>query len=219
MAKVVEYLNALPPKSRLEEYEFLGVLGSGGFGVTYRGFDHLLGKTVAIKEYLPNDLAVRAAREKILPKSTADQEDFDWGLERFLEEARALAHLRPSQYHPRTSFLSGERHRLHRHGLCRRRNTERTVGAREGAVRRTVEGIALSAARRPRGDAPHEFPASGYQAGQRDRTQEERFARHHRFWRGATGDQRQVPVGNGHHHARLCPDRTVFDARRSRTRY
>ena len=91
MAKAVEYLNALPAGSRLEEYEFLSVLGSGGFGVTYKGFDHLLGKTVAIKEYLPNDLAVRAEREQVLPKSPADQTDFDWGLERFLEEARALA--------------------------------------------------------------------------------------------------------------------------------
>ena len=91
MAKGIEYRNALPPGTRLHEFEFQGVLGSGGFGVTYRGFDHVLGKPVAIKEYLPSDLAVRANGNDVLPKSTTDLEDFDWGLERFLEEARALA--------------------------------------------------------------------------------------------------------------------------------
>lgn len=84
------YLNALPEGYRLEEYEFNGVLGAGGFGITYRGFDHHLAKSVAIKEYLPNDLAVRRG-VSVLAKSETDQSDFEWGLDRFLDEARVLA--------------------------------------------------------------------------------------------------------------------------------
>ena len=42
-------LNALPQGYRLEEYELLRVLGVGGFGITYLGFDHNLDKGVAIK--------------------------------------------------------------------------------------------------------------------------------------------------------------------------
>jgi len=37
------------------------VLGAGGLGLTYLGWDTALDKPVAVKEYLPNDLAVRAA--------------------------------------------------------------------------------------------------------------------------------------------------------------
>ncbi len=86
-----DYLNALPRGYRLEEYEFQNVLGAGGFGITYRVFDHNLGKEVAIKEYLPNDLALRQDAVEVLPKSVVDKDDFEWGLDRFLDEAKVLA--------------------------------------------------------------------------------------------------------------------------------
>ena len=84
-------LNALPQGYRLQEYEFVRVLGFGGFGVTYLGFDHNLDKAVAIKEYQPSDIATRTDNQSIVPKASTFREDFDWGLERFLDEARTLA--------------------------------------------------------------------------------------------------------------------------------
>ena len=88
---MTDYLHALPPGYRIEEYELVRVLGSGGFGITYLGYDHHLDKAVAIKEYLPNDLAVRTENHSVLPKSTQDKADYEWGLERFLSEAQTLA--------------------------------------------------------------------------------------------------------------------------------
>ena len=88
---MTDYLHALPPGYRIQEYELVRVLGSGGFGITYLGYDHNLDKAVAIKEYLPNDLAVRADNKSVLPRSTQDRADYEWGLERFLNEAQTLA--------------------------------------------------------------------------------------------------------------------------------
>lgn len=45
---------------------------------------------MAIKEYLPNEFAVRYGTT-VHPKSDADREDFEWGLSRFLDEAKTLA--------------------------------------------------------------------------------------------------------------------------------
>ena len=84
-------LNALPQGYRIQEYEFVRVLGFGGFGVTYLGYDHNLDKAVAIKEYQPADVAIRTENQSIAPKASTFREDFDWGLERFLNEARTLA--------------------------------------------------------------------------------------------------------------------------------
>ena len=84
-------LNALPRGHRLHEYELLRVLGFGGFGMTYLGFDHNLDKAVAIKEYLPDDIAARTRNNSVIPKASQFQGDFDWGLDRFLDEARTLA--------------------------------------------------------------------------------------------------------------------------------
>ena len=84
-------LNALPQGYRLQEYEFVRVLGFGGFGVTYLGFDHNLDMAVAIKEFQPADIATRTENQSIAPKANTLREDFDWGLERFLDEARTLA--------------------------------------------------------------------------------------------------------------------------------
>jgi serine/threonine protein kinase len=87
---MAEHVHALPSGYRFEEYEIVRVLGSGGFGITYLAFDDNLDKAVAIKEYLPSDLAIRQA-STVLPKSSSDENDFEWGLERFLDEAKTLA--------------------------------------------------------------------------------------------------------------------------------
>lgn len=87
----MRYETTLPVGYRLHEYEIVRVLGAGGFGITYLGHDAHLKKSIAIKEYLPSDLAVRKENGNVVAKSSRDQTTFDWGLNRFLEEARVLA--------------------------------------------------------------------------------------------------------------------------------
>jgi serine/threonine protein kinase len=84
---------ALPAGARLRGYEILAVLGHGGFGVTYRARDTTLGRDVAIKEYLPTAVAIREDGTTVLPRSTALADEFRWGRDRFLQEARTLAKL------------------------------------------------------------------------------------------------------------------------------
>ena len=85
--------NPLPPGCRIDEYEIVRVLGMGGFGITYLAFDHMLDGPVALKEYFPTDIAVRTDGLRVAA-SAAGQEVFDWGLDRFLKEARAIHRLR-----------------------------------------------------------------------------------------------------------------------------
>ena len=82
---------ALPPDYRLGEYRIQTVLGHGGFGITYLALDTKLNAQVAIKEYFPADLAGRDTQQFIAPRDTANAKDYQWGLDKFLEEARALA--------------------------------------------------------------------------------------------------------------------------------
>ena len=88
---MTDHLHALPAGHRLNEYRIERVIGSGGFGITYLAWDIQLDKAVAIKEYLPSDFAVRTDATTVQPKSTDDQGDYQWGLKRFLDEARTLA--------------------------------------------------------------------------------------------------------------------------------
>ena len=84
---------SLPPGTRLDEFEIVRVLGIGGFGITYLAHDATLGHEVAIKEYFPADFAFRQNTLSITPRSEQHAENFQWGLQRFLEEARILARL------------------------------------------------------------------------------------------------------------------------------
>jgi hypothetical protein len=86
-------VQALTPGTRLGDYRLDAVIGHGGFGITYRAFDTQLAKFVAIKEYLPVEFAVRD-HGKVVARGTRFAEDFAWGRERFLDEARALARFR-----------------------------------------------------------------------------------------------------------------------------
>lgn len=91
---VAQSSNTLPVDSRLEEYVIQSVLGVGGFGITYLARDTRLGSLVAIKEYFPRAYAQRDSTNTIRPNSggdTGDAENYLWGLQEFLKEARALA--------------------------------------------------------------------------------------------------------------------------------
>lgn len=84
-------ITPLPKGHRLEEYEIGAVLGHGSFGITYLARDVNLGLQYAIKEYMPNDLAMRTESSTVCPRSEAHIPDFKWGCERFIEEAKLLA--------------------------------------------------------------------------------------------------------------------------------
>ncbi len=84
-------LDALPPGSRVAEFEIREVLGEGGFGIVYLAFDHSLGIDVALKEYLPSALAYRQDEKTILPRSAQHRPTFEAGLRSFLQEARVIA--------------------------------------------------------------------------------------------------------------------------------
>ncbi|OQY54453.1 MAG: hypothetical protein DRR08_15165 [Candidatus Parabeggiatoa sp. nov. 2] len=91
MPEPTNHRNALPIGHQLQEYHLQSILGHGGFGITYLAHDTALDAPVAIKEYLPNDLAVRERDYSVQPKSQQDADEFAWGLERFIQEARTLA--------------------------------------------------------------------------------------------------------------------------------
>ena len=88
-----EHKQALNVGYELKGYRVVDVLGVGGFGVTYLAVHQTLGDKIALKEYLPAEFAVREGTT-VYPKSEADRDDFDWGLDRFLDEAKTLARFR-----------------------------------------------------------------------------------------------------------------------------
>jgi formylglycine-generating enzyme required for sulfatase activity len=87
---MIKHVHALPEGYKLQEYTITGTLGFGGFGITYSAQDNNLDKIIAIKEYLPSELAVRLEGSTVSAKSDQDSESFEWGLDRFLEEARVV---------------------------------------------------------------------------------------------------------------------------------
>jgi serine/threonine protein kinase len=85
---------ALPAGWALNEYRVESLLGGGGFGLTYLAHDTLLDCKVAIKEFLPTDVAVRGEGQRVMPRSGPAVDMFEQGLRRFLDESRALANFR-----------------------------------------------------------------------------------------------------------------------------
>ena len=84
--------HALPTGYQLDEYRIEHQLSLGGFSIVYLATDRE-GQSVAIKEYLPNSLALRAEGE--VKPIIADEHlpAFRYGMKCFFEEGRALATL------------------------------------------------------------------------------------------------------------------------------
>ena len=75
-------------------YTIGDVLGYGGFGVTYVGWDETLQQKVAIKEYFPTEFSTRKPDRSYLSVFGGEKGDyFRMGLERYLGEARTMAKL------------------------------------------------------------------------------------------------------------------------------
>lgn len=84
--------HALPSGFQLDEYRIEHQLSLGGFSIVYLATD-AQGQFVAIKEYLPNSLALRGEGE-IKPLITEEHVPaFRYGMKCFFEEGRALARL------------------------------------------------------------------------------------------------------------------------------
>ena len=83
--------NALPIGTRMGEFEIIGLVGEGGFGIVYLAQDHSLQRKVALKEYMPASLAARGEDASVMVRSERHQETFELGRRSFVNEARLLA--------------------------------------------------------------------------------------------------------------------------------
>lgn len=89
---VKEAYYLLPGKIVGKKYMAGKVLGYGGFGVTYIGWDTVLQRKVAIKEYLPSDFATRSYGTEMLTVFSGEATvQFQAGLDSFISEAKRLA--------------------------------------------------------------------------------------------------------------------------------
>jgi len=74
----LHYSNALEKDYRLHWYTIERVLGQGGFGITYLARDTNLDQAVAIKEYLPTEVAIRGEDLSVQPRTASDLERFKY---------------------------------------------------------------------------------------------------------------------------------------------
>lgn len=83
---------ALPTGTELVgDFRIERVLGAGGFGMTYLAEEIALARKVTIKEYFPTDFAARGEGGNAVPRDEESTADFQWGLDRFIDEAQTLA--------------------------------------------------------------------------------------------------------------------------------
>ena len=89
-----ENLHCLRKGTRLiGHYTIEGVLGQGGFGITYLGIDELHEKKVAIKEFFPQGIVTRNIeyQDTVTVTFVGEKDNYEKGKERFLKEARTMA--------------------------------------------------------------------------------------------------------------------------------
>jgi len=90
--QIADAMHMEPSSILCDRYIVGKVLGFGGFGVTYIGWDAVLEQKVAIKEYLPGEFSTRIPGQTQITVFTGDKaEQFKDGLVKFIEEAQRLA--------------------------------------------------------------------------------------------------------------------------------
>ena len=79
-------------------YQVKTVLGTGGFGVTYLCMDIYKNRLCAVKEYLPDSIAVRDRSTQDIQPDPERKEEYLHGKKRFCEEAQLLLKMQKLPY-------------------------------------------------------------------------------------------------------------------------
>ena len=91
--------DVLAPGTRVQEFRVERLLGRGGFGATYLAWDESMEARRAVKEYLPTRWWGRRLRDGTVGPAAGREQEYRWGLERFVHEARVLADSRLNHPH------------------------------------------------------------------------------------------------------------------------
>jgi serine/threonine protein kinase len=92
---------ALPVGTMVQEYRIIEILGSGSFGIVYKAENKYFSEVVALKEFLPIDLAGRSEGDsRVRPLSSESEKAYHWARSKFLQEAKTLRELGSSERHP-----------------------------------------------------------------------------------------------------------------------
>lgn len=107
-----KYPMALPPGTILSGHYIIGeVLGQGGSGITYLAMNYHLKLLVAIKEFFPEIMATRREGDVNITTYTGEMsENFQYGKECFLEEAKTLAKFTNNSHIVRVTGYFEENH-------------------------------------------------------------------------------------------------------------
>ena len=85
------HANCLPVGSRVADFEIIGLIGEGGFGIVYLARDTSLDRVVALKEFMPAAFAGRVDGVRVAVRAANHSSTFDAGLKSFINEAKMLA--------------------------------------------------------------------------------------------------------------------------------
>ncbi len=74
-----------------DRYKINAMIGISGFEITYKAWDKLDAKDVAIKEYCPQELLSRASGQADYMLVEEYNDEYTYGLQKFMQEAKSLA--------------------------------------------------------------------------------------------------------------------------------
>lgn len=85
------HANCLPIGTVIADFEIIGLVGEGGFGIVYLARDTSLDRVVALKEFMPAAFAGRIDGVRVAVRAANHQATYEAGLRSFINEARLLA--------------------------------------------------------------------------------------------------------------------------------
>lgn len=85
------HASCLPVGTVITDFEIIGLVGEGGFGIVYLARDTSLDRVVALKEFMPAAFAGRVDGVRVAVRTEAHVGTYQAGLRSFINEAKMLA--------------------------------------------------------------------------------------------------------------------------------